>query len=170
MTTKFLLMDANVLIDYRDSDLEILALVSRHVGPVQVLSTILAEEVPGVGEGDCARLGLRVIEPELEQVLRAGASRGRLSFGDHLCLIVAADDGYACVTNDRALRSACDAEQVETIWGLELMTKLVELGILSAGEVLAVAGKIHEANPLHITADLIARFKRKVTDVESRRR
>ena len=112
---------------------------------------------------------MSVIEPELEQLIRAGATRGRLSFGDHLCLIVASDGGYACMTNDRALRSACDAEQVETIWGLELMTKLVELRILSAGEALAVAGKIHEANPLHITANLIARFKRKVTDVERRR-
>lgn len=170
MTTKLLLMDANVLIDYRDSDLEVLALVGRHVGPVHVLSTILAEEVPGVGPEDCARLGLRVIEPELEHVMRAGATRGRLSFGDHLCLIVAADGGYACVTNDRALRSACDAEQVETIWGLELMAMLVEQGILSAAGALTVAWKIHEANPLHITADLIARFETKVTDIERRRR
>jgi len=34
--------------------------------------------------------------------------------------------------------------------------------------VLAVAGKIHEANPLHITADLIDRFKKKVTDLVQR--
>ena len=38
MTTKLLLMDANVLIDYRDSDLEVLALVGQHVGPVHVLT------------------------------------------------------------------------------------------------------------------------------------
>lgn len=170
MTTKLLLMDANVLIDYRDSDLEVLALVGRHVGSVHVLSTILAEEVPGVGEAECARLGLSVIEPELEQVMRAGATRTRLSFSDHLCLTVAADGGYACVTNDRALRAACDSEKVETIWGLELMTKLVELGILSAPDALTVAWKIHEANPLHITADLIARFESKVTDAERRHR
>ncbi len=167
--TKLLLMDANVLIDYRDSDLEVLALVGRHVGTVHVLSTILADEVPGVAQEDCVLLGLSVIEPELEQVVRAGAARGRLSFSDHLCLIVAADGGYACVTNDRALRTACDSAQVETIWGLELMTKLVELGNLAAGDALAVAEKIHKANPLHITADLIARFKRKVTDAERRR-
>ena len=135
--------------------------------PARVRSA--SHSTTGVGEEACARLGLSVIEPELEQLMRAGATRGRLSFADHLCLIVAADGGYACVTNDRALRSACDAEQVETIWGLELMTKLVELRILSAGEALVVAGKIHVANPLHITANLIARFKRKVTDVERRR-
>lgn len=50
------------------------------------------------------------------------------------------------------------------------MTKLVEAGILSAGKALAVAGKIHEANPMHITADLIYRFKKKVTDLERRHR
>jgi hypothetical protein len=35
---EILLADADVLIDYRDSDLTILKLVSDHIGPVRVLA------------------------------------------------------------------------------------------------------------------------------------
>ena len=42
-TRGFLLVDANVLVDYQSADLTILSLVSRHVGPVHIVSTVLAE-------------------------------------------------------------------------------------------------------------------------------
>ena len=57
---KVLLMDANVLIDYQKSDLSVLGLVDKHVGEVNVLTTIL-DEVDGLGVVDCERLGLKVI-------------------------------------------------------------------------------------------------------------
>ena len=40
-TATVLLADADVLVDYRDSELAILELVSRHVGRVAVISTVL---------------------------------------------------------------------------------------------------------------------------------
>jgi hypothetical protein len=40
-TGGFLLVDANVLVDYQSADLTILSLVSRHVGPVHIVSTVL---------------------------------------------------------------------------------------------------------------------------------
>lgn len=43
---EILLADADVLIDYRDSDLTILKLVSDHIGPVRVLREVL-DEAPG---------------------------------------------------------------------------------------------------------------------------
>ena len=39
----FLVIDANVLVDYQATDLAILALVDRHVGTVHILTTMLAE-------------------------------------------------------------------------------------------------------------------------------
>lgn len=86
--TRLLLVDANVLIDYVKSELLILELAARHVGEVYVLSTVLAE-VYGLDEESCARLGLRVFEPELSQLQTAAQKRGALSTEDHLCLIVA---------------------------------------------------------------------------------
>jgi len=85
--SKVLLMDANVIIDYQKSDFSVLGLVSSNIGEVYVLTTII-EEVEGLEIGDCERLGLKAIEPDLQQLIRAASKRGRLSFSDHLCLIV----------------------------------------------------------------------------------
>lgn len=38
-----LLADADVLIDYRDSELDVLRLVSRHMAPMAVVSQVLAQ-------------------------------------------------------------------------------------------------------------------------------
>ena len=111
-----LLVDANVLVDYQKSDISILSLVNQHIGEVHVLATIL-DEVDDLEAVDCERLGLKVIEPELAQVVKASKRKRQLSFRDHLCLIVASDGRLVCVTNDRALRLACSDVGVPTMWG-----------------------------------------------------
>jgi predicted nucleic acid-binding protein len=158
---ELLLVDADVLIDYALADASILGLAARHLGSVHVLRSVLAE-VSRLAAGDCDRLGVRIVEPSLDQLLEAGAARGRLSFNDRLCLLVAHDAGWTCVTNDRALRRACGEHQVPLWWGLELMLALVRVGELEAGDAVAVAAAIRAGNPRHITADILERFAREV--------
>ena len=160
-TPQLLLLDANVLIDYQNSDFSILALANKHLGKVQILTTILAE-VHGLDAEECERNGLTVIEPELEQVFRAMEQKGRLSFQDQLCLIVAAADGYTCVTNDKALYRACAEKGVTVIRGLAVMIELVRCGAMRTGSAIEVAEKIHAVNPLHIPRSLIDHFRRSV--------
>ena len=165
---KVLLMDANVLIDYQKSDFSLLGLVNKHVGEVHILTTIL-NEVDGLDVVDCERIGLKVIEPKLVQLTRAAAQRGPLSFRDHLCLIVASDEEFVCVTNDKPLRKACDKEGVSTLWGLEIMTALVRGRAMRAHDAIQTADKIHLSNPLHIPQTLVDRFAKIVTDIEKKR-
>ena len=99
----FLILDANVLIDYCATDRSILTLISRHVGQIHVPVELL-EEVKALDESECDRLGLHVFEPELEQLAAAGKRRPGLSYYDHLCLLVAKQGGWTCVTNDGKLR------------------------------------------------------------------
>lgn len=100
-----LVVDANVLIDYAEADESVLALVVRHIGPVFVPRDVL-DEVDQFDEDTCTRLGLQIAEGSLEQLLEAGAGGGGLSFQDWMCLILARDNGWVCVTNDGRLRSA----------------------------------------------------------------
>jgi rRNA-processing protein FCF1 len=165
---KVLLMDANVLIDYQKSDFSVLGLVNKHVGEVHVLTTII-EEVDGLEIVDCERLGLRAIEPELNQLTRAAIRRGQLSFRDRLCLIVASDANFVCVTNDKPLRGACTAEGVSVLWGLEIMTALVRTNAMRAADAVQTAEKIHLSNPLHIPGKLVDRFAKIVNDIEKKR-
>jgi len=160
-TPGFLLVDANVLVDYQAADLAILSLVSRHVGTVHIVSTVLAE-VDGLDESECERLGFRVVEPTLAQATEAASPNGRLSFQDRTCLVVCRDNGWTCVSNDKALRRSCDAVGVVVRWGLELMLELVQGGHLPAEDADDAAERIHRANPVFLNATILAAFREKL--------
>ena len=94
--------------------------------------------------------------------------RGQLSFRDHLCLLVALDERFVCVTNDKMLRKACVEERVSILWGLEIMTTLVQSYAMSATDAIETAEKIHRSNPLHIPRKLVDRFSKVVIGIEKR--
>lgn len=160
-TPGFLLVDANVLVDYQAADLAILSLVSRHVGTVHIVSTVLAE-VDGLDESECERLGFRVVEPTLAQATEAASPNGRLSFQDRTCLVVCRDNGWTCVSNDKALRRSCDAVGVAVRWGLELMLELVQGGHLPAEDADDAAERIHQSNPVFLNTTILAAFREKL--------
>ena len=155
-----ILVDANVLIDYANTDPTVLTLVVRHLGPVHISKDVL-DEVRQLDEAACDRLGLVVVEGTLEQILEAGAGGGGLSFPDWMCLILARDEGWTCVTNDGRLRRACVDEGVDVLWGLQLMVKLVEAGELAPTKAVEVAEAIGETNPW-VSKRVIARFREQV--------
>ena len=152
-----LLADAYVLIDYRESDLAILALVARHLGRLAVLPPVL-DEVRGVTAKECWRLGIEIVEVETERMLLAAEVESSVSFNDRLCLVVCREEGWTCLTNDGALRRLCKRHGVETRFGLGLMVDLVEAGALTRRRALAVVRRIRASNPLHITDRVLDRF------------
>ena len=151
-----LIIDANTLIDYLQTDSTILKLISTYIGPVTIPSPIL-DEVKLLTESDCVNLGLRVIEPSLERVIEAISKRGRLSFPDHLCLIVARANEWICVTNDVALRNACVKEGVQIYWGVEVICLLVERNALPALDAKEIISGIHQVNPRYINGTVVER-------------
>jgi predicted nucleic acid-binding protein len=156
-----LVTDANVLIDYAATDESVLALAARHLGRLIVPLPVL-DEVEQLDVAACERLGIDVVEPTLAQLLEAGAERGRLSFEDRLCLVVARDAGWRCVTNDRRLRAACDTASVPVMWSLELLLELVLAGQFPRDHALAIAEDLHRISPRHITSDIVAGFSRRI--------
>ena len=153
-----LLADADVLIDYRESDLTILKLVAEHVGRVAVIPPVL-DEVRGITAKDCRRLGIEVVEVETEQMLRAAEVEASVSFTDRLCLVVCGEEGWTCVTNDGALQRLCKRHGVGTRFGLGLMVDLVAASVLTRRRAVAVARRMQVSNPLHINAHVLARFQ-----------
>lgn len=165
---RLLLADADVLIDYAEADLEILALVSRYVGRVKVVDIVLDEEVRQISRADCGRLELEVIETEAEQVLRAQENRSSLSLKDCLCLVVARELGYELISNDRALRRRCEEEGIAVSWGLALMLDLLQGKHLSLKRALITARAIHVNNPHHINRNVLSAFERKAKVIRAR--
>lgn len=155
-----LILDANVLIDFAATDSSILALVARHVGRVHIPQDVL-DEVRQLDEAKCERLGLRVIEGTIEQITEAGIGHGGLSFADRMCLILARDSGWKCVSNDGALRKACTAEGVEVQWGLALLLDVVSAGGMEPDTAGELAQEIVESNRW-IKPEVVDEFRRKL--------
>lgn len=155
-----LVADANVLIDYAGSDKSILPLVSRHIATIYVPSPVL-KEVRKLSEKDAASLGIVVVEPTLDQVLKAQAGEGQTSFQDRLCFVIARDAGWSVLTNDMVLRKACDNAGIACVWGMEAMAILVETKHLSAARATGVAKKIAHINSF-ITGSILERFRTRI--------
>lgn len=156
------LADANVLIDYRESEFDILGLAVQHIGRVIVLELVL-DEVRGVMPAQCTQLGIEVVVVETERLVQAAAIESRISFNDRLNLVTCIEEGWTCVTNDGALRRLCERRGVATRFGLGLMVDLVAVGALTRQRAITIARKIQASNPLHINERVLARFMTALT-------
>lgn len=91
----------------------------------------------------------------------AARRRARLSFQDQLCLVLARDGGWTCVSNDKQLRAECGRQQVPVRWGLELLVELVERQVLAPERALELAHRIQRINHF-ITPRVVADFGRRL--------
>lgn len=152
----FFILDANIIIDYVLSDRTLLKLISAHVGTIYLATPVL-EEIKELDESECDRLGIQIVEPETEILMKSAAVRGALSFQDHLSLLLAKEQQWTCVTNDKPLRRACEQENVSTLWGIELICILVEAKGLDAASASEIILTIHRNNPKYITKPIVER-------------
>ena len=157
-----LIMDANVLIDLCEADRTVIRLISDHVGQVHVPIPVLREEVDQIDEAEYAELGIVPVDPPLQTATDAAARRAGLSFHDHLCLLLARDNEWTCVTNDGRLRRECTAEKVPVLWGLETVALLVDGGVLTAKAAAEIGRAIQRANPKFITDGVIEGFLERI--------
>jgi hypothetical protein len=158
--TRFLILDACVLIDVSHIDRDVLAEVCRAVGSIHVAKPVF-DEVQQIDETIAAAVGLAIVEPELEDLMEAARlPRGPLSFQDRLCLLVAARERWTCVSNDKPLRAACTARRVPVLWGLEM------LGLAAPKVTVArlekAAWEIHAKNPRYVPKKLVEAFLMKL--------
>ena len=152
-----LLADASVLIDYVDTDVEILQLIATKLGRLLVAKQIL-EEVPRLTLRRCQRLDISVIEPETEILVQTAQRSAALGFRDTLCLVLCEVNRWTCLTNDGGLLKACLRSEVPVRRGLSLMAELVDLRYLDRAKALSVARAIHRINPF-ITEAIVAEFE-----------
>ena len=156
------LSDANVLIDYRDSDITILSSVVEHIAPLYVVRDVL-DQVDELSLARCRDLGLTVIDVDPEVLLKLPALPRRLDRRDRLSFHVSRENDWICVTNDRPLRRVCEEYNVRVRWGLELMSALTRARVLPASRALTIARRIRANNPYHITEEILARFAVRIT-------
>lgn len=144
-----LLVHADVLIGYLQSDLATLGLVAQHVGPVVVLKSVV-DDVRGLTGIQCGCVGITMATAETVRMFQAGAIESNVSFNDRLCLVMCREERWTCVTDDRVLCRLCQRHGVATRCGLGLMVDLVAAGVLTNQRAAAIAHKVQASNPYHI--------------------
>lgn len=156
------IVDANVLIDYADSDLTVLGVYSREIETIYIPSVIL-DEVADLDSADLERHDLWVIEEPLDLLERAATESGDgLSFQDRVCLHLAREQGMRCITNDAPIHRKCKDQGVEVVWGLRPMIELVKADYLSVNAAMHVASHIHNNNPHYVHEGILKRFQSEI--------
>ena len=162
-----MIADANVLIDYLEGSPEILALVARHLGPVYVAQPVL-DNVKQLTIERSEQLGLIIAEPTTGQLVEVGRGVPGLAFDDVVCLVMARDHRWCCVTNDKALRKACSRADVHVSWGLQVMLGLIDRAVVSAEKACETARSIRKSNPHFITEAVVDGFVEQARAAETR--
>lgn len=160
-----LITDSCVLIDYANFGRDALKLLAHSVRVV-VPRILLIEEVRGLGLGDAASLGLDVYDPPIESLAEAARMPRPLSEYDWLCLIVARDNRWTCVSNDKKLRSQCAATGVKTKWSLEPLLMLVEQRQLTRARAEKIAKAMAEQNKF-LGSQVLERFISRIRGFKS---
>ena len=159
-----LLLDANVLIDFFNSDFSILSDIRRHIAEIFVLSDILEFELPDISISDCHEVGLAIIDPKDHVSKESETELGQLSPEDRLNLFTAVDSGYSLVTNDVKLRKACEQRNIKIIWGLQLLLMLVEKSEYSIDDARVIGENMCDSND-YISEEIVNDFISKIEKI-----
>lgn len=155
-----IISDADVLIDYAKSAPHILGLISIHVKKLYIARPV-AEEVDQLSITDIEQLGIEIITPSLPQLIEADQirkARPSISGRDAISFVIARDNGWACMTNDKALRLYCADHKITCLWGIGMMRHLVTVKKLTPQKALQIAQDMKSKNT-RITSEIIKRLK-----------
>ncbi|MGG3561972.1 hypothetical protein ABES03_10240 [Neobacillus rhizosphaerae] len=143
----YLILDVNMLYDLYKSDKALIPLISSSVGQIHLASSGL-EQIKFINKSDCYSLGIHIIEPNVKHLFDAMTRRGTLSFQDHLCLILAKENGWTCVTNCNPLRRECEIENIPFIWRNDIIRKIALSGAITAVTEKKLLNQLARFNPI----------------------
>lgn len=163
--SKEFIIDADVLIDYWESDINLLRQFSEKIAQIYIGRSTF-DKVFQIDESKAKAIKLELFTPDMELVDRAMQNIGKLSYDDHETLLIALQNDWTCITNDNALRSECKKEGVGLLWGLEPMKLLVKNNSLSVVKAIKTAKAVQLSNPDYITDAILSRFKEQIREIK----
>lgn len=164
------IIDTNVLIDYLDTNSQILGIYSQNIETLVAPRSVKGELNP-MKAALLPSLGIEVHTESLEQLASARDHNAEsLSFVDRVCLFVAKDLQVPCITNDVALRTACSTIGVPVLWGFDLMLTMVERQMLEVKDAIETAKAIQqEGGPIFYPDHVVRTFTRDVRQRSKKR-
>ena len=124
------------------ADEDIIRELTEYWKQVLVPDCVLSE-VGQLSEERAEELGLILVETPLTGLV----SLPSLSYQDRTCLFYTEQYSAVCLTNDEALRKACEARGASTFRGLRMLLFLVENQQIKKSRARGIAERIHSNNP-----------------------
>ncbi len=150
--------DANILIDFSKTDVDILPKIAHYFDRVYIPNIIL-NEVKIISIEKAEEMGFVVEECSLDVVKEKG-----LSLADSVCLNYVRIKRCDCITNDRKLRSYCVNSGATVIWGLEMVLKLYEKRVITYKQAKKAAQQVKDGN-VEITDEVFDSFITKLEGI-----
>lgn len=141
-------IDANVLIDFLDTEENLLHLYSKHISTLVTPEQVF-DEVKQLSESKSEQLLIQIPTATDEQVNKAldlYLTNRRNTFPDYLCYIFARDLQSPLITNDTRLSKYCSLEGIEVIRGLRVILILFENSLLDEKNSMKYAKEMIESN------------------------
>lgn len=157
-----LIADADVLVNYHESEFGVLELIKRHIGNVAVLEPVF-HETGDVTPGQCEQVGVDIVPTETAWLMQAAETSTHVSFNGYLCLLACMDKNWTCVTNDGPLRRLCIRRGVATQYSIGPVEDMVAAGALGPRRAIAIAQRMQGLHPFHANERAIARFMAELT-------
>lgn len=144
---RIVICDANILIDYAKANKKIIGLITKHLYEIWVPLPVWGE-VHDLFDEDAETLGIKISEPSFAQTYEAANMYGGgLSDEDNMCFIMARDEKAICATNEKPLRKKCLENDIEVLWGLQIIIQLSEIGKIKVDVAKKTGEKIVKMNP-----------------------
>lgn len=157
---KISVIDANVLIDFCNTDTSPLYLFSKYISSL-IIPLQVFEEVNQLSSNKAKRLLIEIYEPTDDQVFESldlHLQYKSNTIPDFLSYVFAKDNECDLITNDTRLLKYCHNTQVNTKRGLRLLLDLFEKNYLSKADAKIMAKNIVDSNP-QMKIDLYDEFQ-----------
>lgn len=161
---RLFILDANFLIDILKIESDFFPVLCGLISII--VPRPIFDEVDSLSESQATELGIRIIDVDLELMIQAIniSDNSGLSSQDAVALLIAKANDYSCVTNDKLLYNRCRAENIHTLWGLELLLDLVRNCRISKEYAAEIAQKLQEIN-IKMTAEIMREFDKQLNSI-----
>ncbi len=168
-----LLLDACVVSDILNVDVEIISLITQVLGAVYVPSVIVDELRRKFELDEIIKLGFEILEVSDEAQYAATVVKNQkkyraLTQNDCACLIMASQTNCSCVTNDFALQKACKDFNVAVLWELEVVLMLYERDGISYERAERYLDKLKRIS-FYITPQVSERFTTELNQIKKKK-
>ena len=118
---KSLIFDANVIIDFFTISDDLVKFINE-LSIEMCIADVTFSKVDQLNENNAKKLNISIIETPIDMLDKsANRCKPNLAFDDYVTYLIAKENDFILVTNDKPLKIHAQNKSVDTLWGLEII-------------------------------------------------